>query len=51
MTNIHAQALGKIGGAAGTGKSKVRGDRSYYQWLAKLSANKRKSNKSKKASK
>ena len=33
--NPHAVELGKMGGAAGTGKAKRRGDSSYYSRLAK----------------
>jgi hypothetical protein len=32
--NAAAAALGRKGGAAGTGKSKVRGDSEYYKKLA-----------------
>lgn len=33
MTNEHAAALGSLGGSAGTGESKRRGDSAYYSAL------------------
>lgn len=40
--NTHAVALGKLGGKAGTGAVKRRGDSGYYTRLAQLAAIKRK---------
>lgn len=34
--NIHAVALGKIGGKAGVGKVKSRGNLDYYTRMSKL---------------
>ncbi len=34
MKNKNAQALGSLGGKAGKGKSKVRGDAEYYRRIA-----------------
>ena len=43
-----AVALGTRGGKAGTGKSKVRGDKSYYKRISKLAAKARKAKKERK---
>lgn len=43
--NPHAVALGKIGGKAGVGLSKRRGDNGYYKRLSDLATLKRKKEK------
>ncbi len=52
MTNEEVRrylsAIGKRGGAAGTGKAKRRGSSAYYQELAKLAAAARKAKAKKK---
>lgn len=45
MKNQAAQELGKLGGKAGTGKSKVRGDAEYYRQNALKAHIARKKNK------
>jgi len=45
--NRAAAALGRKGGKAGRGKSKVRGSAAYYRALALLAAARRKANKDK----
>ena len=42
-----AQNIGKLGGMAGTGKSKVRGDSNYYQLLRLKGLEKRRANSEK----
>ena len=37
--------IGKKGGMAGTGKSKIRGDSEYYKKIAKIAAEKRREGK------
>lgn len=44
--NKAAQELGSLGGKAGTGQSKVRGDSNYYSRIGKLKKKKKESEKS-----
>lgn len=43
--NKYMSELGKKGGSAGTGKSKVRGNSDYYKKLAKIATENRRKNK------
>lgn len=36
--------IGRMGGRAGTGKAKVRGDRAYYERISAMAAKARKAN-------
>jgi hypothetical protein len=43
--NKYMAEIGKKGGMAGTGKSKIRGDSDYYKKISKIAAEKRKEKK------
>ena len=43
-----AVSLGSRGGKAGTGKSKIRGDREYYRTISRLASKARKAKRAKK---
>ena len=46
--NPAAVSLGRLGGKAGKGKGKVRGDKAYYQLISKKAAAARNAKRSKK---
>lgn len=53
MTNKNpaAVSLGRLGGKAGKGDSKKRGDAEYYRTISQLASKKRKANAAKRAKK